>query len=282
MSYLIEKVTRNEEVLQGDIFKIINSDNELFLTGEEFVFIITADCDIANNKMGNYYSVLPIISTELYLKNYWVKDFFKKEFKKILDGLVSRLNKSEDIKSRKYDPLTSQSLGVWLKEDSLVEIVKVLNLKESFKNIDDVEKKLLVIKNSVDIDCYIDYRKISGAKDEGIKKDIIAAIKNCREEFYFIPQISKKGSLGSIIKLREIRPVHKNKLFLDETSERLSSSTANNVVRVCRLSDNLRYSISQTFALLFSRIGLPSEFEENKGESIAMLSEDIMRKFNDV
>ncbi len=282
MSCLIVNVTRSEEVLQGDIFKITNSDNELFSKGEVFVFIVTADCDIANNKMGNYYSVLPIISAEFYLENYWVKEFFKKENEKILTELVSRLNKSEYIKNQSYDPLTSQSLQKWLGEESLGRVVETLNLKESFKGVDGVGERLLLIKNSVGIDCYVNYRKLSGVNDRNIIKDMMSALKNCREEFYFLPQVSSKGSLGSVIKLREIRPVHKSKLFLDETSERLSPSTINNIVRICRLPDNLRYSISQTFALLFSRIGLSTEFEKNKNESISMISENIMSKYNDV
>lgn len=282
MTYFIDKISRNEDVLQGDVFKVVNSDNELFTQDETLALIITADCDIANNKMGNYYSVLPIISAEKYLAHYWVAGFFSKEYKKILDSLLLQLNKSGEICEGKYDPLTDETLDQWLNEESLINIVESLNLRDNFKSLEEVDEKLGIIKNVKDINCFIKYKRFCGSKDKTILKDIASALKSCGEQYYFLPQIDLNNSFGSIIKLREIRPVHKKQLFLDETSERLSSSPTNNVIRIGRLSDYLRYSISQCFALLFSRIGLPTEFEKDKNDSIEVISQNIMEKYNDV
>ncbi len=87
---------------------------------------------------------------------------------------------------------------------------------------------------------------------------------------------------SGIIKLRMIRPMHKSYVFTNEVDARQSKySSSTNLVRIGRCSDYLRYSISQNFASLFSRIGMPSNFEEDINESTALFLEQLESNKND-
>lgn len=281
MNYFIDNLKSEEELLQGDIFQVKCTDSGLFNESEKLAMMLTADCDISNKKMGEYYTVIPIVSAKDYLETYWLDDFFLKESEKIIGELASIFNMSEIYEAEGYDPITNDKLSEWLKEDSLDNIFLTHNLPNKSELVENYNEKLNIINKDRTLTGFVKYKKSNGAKAKGIKKEIEQALNKCRDEFYYLPNITMDRNYGLVMKLREIKPVHKNKVFTNNVSARLSNEDGDLIIRVGRFSDYLKYSVSQSFSLLFSRIGLPMEFEKDKVDSIEIITTEIMECYDE-
>ena len=69
----------SDEIRQGTIIKFDTEEAD-----EKLGIIVTADCDIAQNKHGKYLSYCNIITLDSYIRNYFIQ---KKCQKKIVEKL---------------------------------------------------------------------------------------------------------------------------------------------------------------------------------------------------
>ena len=113
-------------------------------------------------------------------------------------------------------------------------------------------------------------------KENKIKTELEQALKNTREEFYFIPELSPLDGSAMYIKMRAVTAVPKELILKSESEIRfLPIDPQKTLVRIGRFSDYLRYSITQKFSNLFSRIGMKQEFERDAKDSIAITVDTI-------
>lgn len=97
-----------------------------------------------------------------------------------------------------------------------------------------------------------------------------------KADIMFIPEIPTFGSIGFVVKLREIFSVDEGRVFRD--SLMISNMRdEENFVRIGRFVDGLKYAIVQRMALLFSRIGLDEHFESEISTGYEIVSEHIFR-----
>ncbi|MUT54297.1 hypothetical protein EG336_00490 [Vibrio parahaemolyticus] len=277
--HYIEKKDLKDDILQGDIFKIGKNCRDSFNDDENYAVVITADCDIAQNKMGNYYTLLPIISIEGYIERYWLPKFYKIESKSIYEKHLNNLNKSTYVQSGEYSSLNIESLDTWLESNNLEEIYQALTVKWDTKRYSPDMKCIELLRKPYSLSNYYELRsKIRQRADDKIEKELIeAATKNAGGEFYHIPEVPFLEGLGCIIKLRDIRSIHKDKVYSGEFEARLSEDSIDNIVyRVGQFPDYLRYSITQRFSNLFSRIGMPDYFEEAESNSLQIFAQTMV------
>ncbi|EOB3677315.1 TPA: hypothetical protein I7707_20105 [Vibrio vulnificus] len=281
MSYFINNLEDSEPILQGDVFKIGEMCRDVFSEDEDFVMVITADCDIANNKMGHSFTLLPIVTAEKFLENYWLPDQFKNELEKLVKNNVEKINSLSEFKKEGYTPLTAERLREWLKDNSLAKMYEALGKRPS-KDITLDSEKLEILKNEPKLRNFLKLRiDVEKKSDDKARKELSNAVRNSREEFLFIPDLSCTDEMGMVLKLRDVRAINKNKVFQSKFDAKLSKNgLENGILRVGRFSDYLRYSITQKFAMLFSRIGMPDSFENDEKESLDLLSTTILDKHN--
>lgn len=261
-------IEEKDEFRQGDIFKVGQKCENFLASEENYAILITADCDIAQKKSGDFYTLLPIISVEHYMEKVWLI----KEIKTIKNTLVSEflsfINKKANYEKFDCDPLTKSQLIDWLSIDSINEVFNKLKIecdkKDITKKVSNYEQ-LTKVESVADFVCY---RKSSGRGESKIINELKSALNNLSQEYFFIPEISLLNMPPSIIKLRDIRAINKERVFKSSFSLRMDEKDPKtSVIRVGRTTDYLRFSIVQSFANLFSRIGMTEIFEEDSNLS---------------
>ncbi|NSY33774.1 hypothetical protein DS891_09260 [Pseudoalteromonas sp. JC28] len=281
MSYFLEEI--NDEykgILQGDVFKVGSNCGDIFGPIEKFVVVITADCDIVNKKMGDYFTVLPMISTESYLEEVWLKKIISDEQKSYMQKLAEHINKEPEFKKLKCNDMSVGELEDWLSKEVIESILKSLNITISTEK-SGIKETIDKYNETLKVNCirtFVDYRKFLGKSVAKIDKEIKEAIqKNMRAEFQFIPDLGLSTETGVIVKLRDIRAIHKDRVFIDSMELKVAQIDPNTCIeRIGRFSDYLRYSITQNFSSLFSRIGMPKTFEDDMDASISLITESIV------
>ena len=90
-------VDDDDDIRQGDIVRRYPSGHPSKI--QQLGMVITADCDIAQNKNGNRFTILEILPGAIYLDDYWAPDqirrFLDKQSKPVLDGMNGLLRKNK-------------------------------------------------------------------------------------------------------------------------------------------------------------------------------------------
>ncbi|BER96849.1 hypothetical protein [Vibrio cholerae] len=277
MDYFSDEIIAYKGLLQGDLFKINNKGDSPFLSYENYAVLITADCDLANpSKNVNYYTFLPIISSSSYIEKIWIPEYLEKKVKNKSNELSEYILKNKIHELKGCNPISGIELYNWVKESGIYDIVTSLELNKEEPKIKNTIKILELIECDKKNDIYFKINEIENNNSKKISSDLKSAISQSKEEFYILPLIDKMYDSPSVITLRMIRPIHKSYVFTNEIDARQSIfNTETNLVRIGRFSDYLRYSISQRFAYLFSRIGMPEDFEVDVDESINIFVDEF-------
>lgn len=281
MKYFYKSFEKYNGILQGDVFRVNNRSDSPFQSDEQFAILITADCDLANpTKNVNYLTFLPIVSSTCYLEKIWIPTYFEKIRVEIAKSLHKLINKLEVHKKHQCNELKESDIREWLKKNSYTDILSDLSITDRPQQVEKDIKLDELSRCEETIDNFIKIKEIKGTKLSNIANDLKEAIKKPKEEFFVLPMIDSLFDECGILKLRMIRPVHRENVYVQEIEARLSNhSNSTSLVRIGRLSDYLRYSISQSFASLFSRIGMPENYENDREESINLLIEKIEGKY---
>lgn len=272
----------DEPILQGDVFRVGESCNGLFSSDEKYAVVITADCDIVNNKMGGNYTFLPIVSAKSYVEKYWMVDVFKKENQIVIKECCDKINNEKLPEKFECLDITPIQMMEWLKYKELTDIFETSGIDINHPKIRSLIDRSNILKLETNIENYSKLRAYQKRTEKSIKSEIRASLEKPRQDYYYIPEVERKDSIGKIIKLRDIRAVSKEFVFAKEFDLRISTADpTESLVRVGRFSDYLRYSITQRFASVFTKIGMPPSFESEVHESLTLITEHILESFNE-
>lgn len=265
-------------VLQGDILKELSRDDD----GEVFV-IISADCDIANNKIGR--SGLACLSI-LSLEDYFFKEHCAaKHQKMIISKLreVTRLINDHWLSlSDEHKELDGENIKNWIKEAEVDIILSHLKVEDKeteskIKKLYNIINKYLICKDIKAIK-HVDLLAIlegvnnndSLALNKVIKKYMTELSKNPPQDLFFIPSIPTLQSIGYVVKLRSLFFLPASQCF---SSISKAKESPNSYLRIGRLTPTFKHALSQQFGTLFSRIGFPTNYERDVKDSFAIFLE---------
>lgn len=112
----LQKCNDDIQFAQGDI---IRSGHFEGTSPEDapFQVIVTADCDIANSKMGEFYTTLPIFRAEQYLDWIWAKEESLRQLKKKSEQILEIVATHASIREGRLQ-LPINRLIEWIAEDS--------------------------------------------------------------------------------------------------------------------------------------------------------------------
>ncbi|EKN4071253.1 hypothetical protein [Yersinia enterocolitica] len=272
-SYCIDSYD-DSDILQGDIFKITNTapdqDNEVFL-------IISADCDIANNKLGRSgLACLSIITLDDYFFREHCLIKHQKLIESELNNLINSINKHWLSLSETHKKIDSKNIENWIKEDEvniILSTLKVENkeLKAKIKKSYDIIKQYSAHINNKDCNS-IDLLTIANGKNhtendetkKTIKRYMLELSKTPPQDLFFIPSIPTLESIGYVVKLRSLFFVPTAYCF---SSTSKSKESEISYIRIGRLTPTFKHALSQQFGTLFSRIGFPTYYEHDLKDS---------------
>jgi hypothetical protein len=230
--------------------------------------IITADCDIAQNKAGNRYTWIRIVSGADYLCSTWAPDqlrrLVEKQARVAAEGLGARLRRSDP----ELTPLTGEGLCRWLEQDDPTTIwaavapegkadAKLLRIMQALhaatdplstcSPMDRLRRAWTLLGRSA--------AEQAGMIGEALKGD------RGFPDFFLLPELPQTDGFGFVILLRDIASVDADAVFGAELEARLADRP-DGFHRFGRLQDGVRFAVTQKLAFLFSRIGMPTSFED--------------------
>jgi hypothetical protein len=282
MSNFYDDTFTYEGILQGDIFKVGSLCNQNFLDHEEWGMVITADCDIAQEKISSF-AFLPIITAKSYLDKYWLITLLEKEKHELLKNITNSINDKKYLEKQNCKPIDISEVKEWIEEESVEGVFKELGISLNKNRIPKFHQQYEILSQPASFENFFILRNIQGRKEDAIKKEIRTVFSSLKDEFYFVPYVGAQESFGVIVKLRSLRTIDMSIVYHSLLKARSSSVDINTTLyRVGRFSDYLRYSISQKFALLFSKIGMPEHYESDVEASLNIIADSLWESSNEI
>lgn len=271
-------VDQEDDLLQGDIIRQLPINPKHF---PRWGFILTADCDIFQKKAGQTYSWLEITRASDFLEQIWCQDQLKTFITKYAQSCLDPLNANIKKHHPHLASLDQCTLFEWLRESSVESILK--SIVPANAKFDSRAKEILLgIQSALNSN---EGEKLSTLRrcwtSAGIsEKDQVSRIRTYLlssdgfPDFFVIPDLPGEDGYCFIVMLRSISTIEINEIFKTELDGRIAGQS-NSFHRVGRFNDNVRYAIVQKFSFLFSRIGMPPQFENASKAAADILVEGI-------
>lgn len=250
---------------QGDIIHRPPSESSC---PEEWGFIVTADCDIAQDKAGAKLSYLEIVTACHFLDHVWSGEMLRKLRRDLLKEATALLSKAARQLDSSYDALTSADLLTWLTDSSPAEIVAALELppKKQAQHLEALER--VELAHGMRGDGMTPFQRLrriwttQKLAESTIRARLNQALDyNRATDFHLIPSIPGSDQLGFVVLLREVSSIPQSSIVASALDHQIAGDPTRFYV-AGPSTDNLRFAISQKMAFLFSRIGMSEDYED--------------------
>ena len=250
-------------------------------------FIITADCDIAQDKAGIRLSYLDIITVHDYLEHVWAAEVLRKRQSHTLKDAVTLVTSAAQLIDDQLDPISPSDLLVWLNDTPSEEIVGALQIssKKQKQHRETLEAVELIFNLRGTYTTPLQRLRriwaIQGMGTKAMRERLEQALNyNQSTDFHLIPEIPGSNPLGYVVLLREVSSVRHEDLHASALDLQISGSDEGYYI-AGPSTDNLRYAISQKMAFMFSRIGMSEDYEA-QCEVVTQLAIDELSSLHDL
>ena len=265
MTYsLFQEITDFDHLCQGDILQASAEENE------KFGILITADCDLAQDKTHGELNMLEMVTAESFFRDIWPAREHKHLADEILKNSLAKIKEHKSIKSVQNLKLNEETLCDWIRSDGHEKICEDLGksrqtnqLLPFLKSLEKVLCNPTPSKTQI-FDLWNELNKSDGYKKDRINRAIDPS--KGQADVFFLPYLPQHAEIGYVTLLRRIRQVDESNVFRNR-QEKLRSSSGPGYFRIARLTDNLRFSLVQKMSVLFSRIGHEVDFETELREA---------------
>lgn len=264
-------------VRQGDILMRREPSSGAVL---ESCLVITADCDISKSKFGNRLACLRIDLLHDYVRTDWARGKFNKLLAVDTERVKSQLAKWHTLKLGRASNLTAKGAEDWIRRESTESICDSLEVpmddrKKLTTSIDTYRAALIASDACANADFLtrlVTFKATSARKaiDACLKETLTQAQnESLPDDVFLLPSIPHVDKGAALVKLRELIAVDFDLIKYRATE----ADASEHYLRTGRLQPTLKYSISQKFGALYSKIGLSSEFEDRHRKAIESVSE---------
>lgn len=281
MSEFFTSISDTEDIRQGDVIRQVDPPSGKTV---RLGVVITADCDIAWKKTGDRYTWLEILPMSGYIEGPWAQDQLRKLSEKKSSGLCDALNGHLRKTGPDLTPLTHKSLVDWLRSKSAEDILTAVSGKAPASDAKPL-RDLQGFAHLVDSDpSRPPMTKLKaawerfGTEEKTQREAVRAAFKDAGgfQDYFVLPELPRMPGLGFVVMLRAMETIMAPDLYLSEQDARIDNRP-DAFHRLGRLSDGVRFAITQKLAFLFSRIGMPTTFESACAVATDLLVEDFFK-----
>lgn len=263
-----------ESLEQGDI--LLSRDLK---TGQvrDLVLLVTADCDIAQNKFGTHLACLRIIGLQEYIKTIWAEKKLRRAVEKESVTAQSILNKWNKRRSEESEPLSVEAVLQWLKASEPGSICKDLEIPEiertKVEKLLSTYRKAFLAADDTANDHFCRLVSFKALLANKLSEDVIPSVlkdaqpESLPDDVFVLPGLPQLNVGPSVILLRELLAIKAESVRL-RASEAISPDMW---LRIGRLEPTFKYAISQAFGTLYSRIGLPELYESRRQKAFETL-----------
>lgn len=282
MSFILEKETEwfvpdpSVEVRQGDLLVSRSPSTDRI---EELCLVITADCDISKGKFGRQLACLRVLSLDEYIKTVWATKKLERIQKSELETLTSQVVKWHTRLLGSESALTPHAVSAWVDRDDPKTMCEQLNVPEEDRKrfsaaLSTFKKALADLGASATRDKltqYVAYRAVVRNQDlQQCRQRALSEAQNeaLPDDVFLLTSLPQISDDGAVVLLREIVGIS-----YEDVCYRTADATKNDsLLRVGRLHPTFKYAISQAFGALYSKIGLPADYETRCKNAVAALA----------
>jgi hypothetical protein len=268
--FSLEEIDEFEEILgsaplrQGDLFEWVGAFRDR--PWRELGVIVTADCDMANNKIADVVSFVPLLTFEDYIWHFWREKRFSTQRDRALQELGSFINKrllklgkaeiSTDAARDWAERETDESLGAALQ-------ITDSNLKTKLETVWGLFSDLNTLLNAHDCDLQLLAKAAEHLKKSGQSANDFLALEfqnnlaNLPGDVFYLSQVRREQG-GAFAMLRQIRQCDRFDIAVEPDQIRFGEAKAR---RIARLRPTFKYGLTQQLARVFSDIGLPASYD---------------------
>ena len=255
---------------QGDIIRQDGSTADDAIGPSKWGVIITADCDIAQQKMGEYFTYLVIRTARNFVEEVWAAEELAKLENCCTDIAIEEIQRADQTRDPDADPLSRAEVLDWLRSDgtqSILDALGIANVRLRGKIAIALDVLAAVDAKSEGCEtplqslrsCWcIEGRKLP--EQCGILQNALKQ-RQMRAEFMLAPTLPTESELGFVVMIRDVRAIRTRDLYKNRLDLRIADASSSGMYRIGRFSDFIRYAIAQRMANLFSRIGMSAKYE---------------------
>jgi len=232
--------------------------------------VITADCDIGQQKSGSHLSCLSVIYFHEYIRSVWAERKLRRTLDNETEKIRVQLNKWNAQRIGTDSALTADGVLYWVRNKEPTTICADLRIPK-----EDISKVISVV--SV-------FRSALAASEERSSDHALARLVAFRatlssktgteclaeitnqaqgddlpDDVFLLPYIPQLEDGPAVIMLREIVTIP----IATVCYRTLDADSEAKHLRIGRLEPTLKYAVSQAFGALYSRIGLSRDYEQH-------------------
>ncbi|WP_342714126.1 hypothetical protein [Bradyrhizobium sp. B039] len=246
--------------------------------------IITADCDIAQEKMGEFYTYLVVRSARDYVEQVWAGEELLKLAERHRRVAIEGIHEADQIRDANAIPLTAADLTDWAAADGATAILNAIGVSNNrVRSRLEAAIEIALIANQQTSENVTSLQLLKACWSREGKKapEQSGAIRNAlnprqmRSDYMLLPALPAEREVGFVVMLRDVRAIRSTELFMSRLDRRIGDGDDATMYRIGRFSDFIRYAIAQRMATLFSRIGMTEHFESESEVAANLILESI-------
>jgi hypothetical protein len=259
---------------QGDIFTWVDRGRER--PWRTFGIVITADCDLQQEKTNGQLSYLPILTFEDYIWTFWRVEKFSPVFHRLQKKAVDRLNSVLTRLKTDQKAISEEAGLAWISRTESEALAKEIGLKDVgqtkdfcaiIENYKLVERLLGTSEPDMNLlnSCHAISRGAAPSSDySGLSRDVQSKISSLPGDVFFISGVEGYESFGLFVMLRHITQCKVDDVAIRPEDLRWGNASAR---RIARVNAPYKFALAQNMARVFLDIGLPSSYAEKQKTS---------------
>jgi hypothetical protein len=269
-------LTAQEPIRQGDILRAIASDGDPW---RQWLIVITADCDLAHAKHDGALSCVSVLHHLDYLSRFRAEKLSASLEDRIIREILKALD-APDLPSRPQ--ITPARMSSWITEVEPAEIISTLKISKPLqtKTLGYIQsyRDLIKAKGSGELhllmDAFASAKVAIGAGKSksdarlSVSKELASSLKTLPGDAIFISSLADDARDGYVAYLRRIHEVRDH----DVVRSSVSIPKGAQFSRMGRLTAPYIYALTQQVGSVFGAIGLPTEYEMQRSETIELFS----------
>lgn len=265
-------------VRQGDLLICRNPHKGIV---QEICLVITADCDISKGKFGRQLACLHVIPFVDYLRTVWAEKKLRKATKDGTETVRSQIATWHSKSIGADSSLSAEAVTAWVRRAEPDTICSELNIpdpdaKKVRKSLAAFRAALSILDSDTAADKLtqlIKFRSAIQGKDvQTCRQEALHQAKQEQplpEDVFLLPSLPQLDLGSAVVLLREIVSVKHESVCYRAPD----ACTDDMFLRVGRLEPTFKYAVSQAFGALYSRIGLPDDYERRCKEVIHQIND---------
>lgn len=246
---------------QGDVIEAVSDQASQWT---RHLLVITADCDLANQKNAGRITCIPLLSAEDYLLSLLLPEHREKAVQR----LATEFN--DELRRHELGRISPSRVVEWVLEADTDDIIDALELSQedsaplrracdgirlASRQADSLQAAIkdLIAAQLLHVNPKSEANLLSAMRDV-----LASRFKQPPGDSLFLKQIAPGYDTGYFAYLRHIEQVWEPEVALSSTRIPLAYR------RIGALSDRFTHAVVQRFAMVFMPIGLPTDYEESR------------------